>query len=1010
MNLKIKTAVLSAISAGALAGVMFASAQSAPACYQFTRNLSLGASGADVKALQQALNSKGFQVAASGAGSPGMETSYFGGLTKTAVIAWQNANSATVLAPWGLSQGTGFFGSSSRGAMNACSGNTNNNNNGNNNGGTVTNGSVSVSLSSSQPNNVLVQGQAHAKLADFTFTGTGIVTNVKLSRTGVSNNSALTNVYLYDGMTKLTDAASVLADGTINFNSGVGLFSVTGSKTISVYADIAGSTSGQSVGVALTGFTLSGSAQAAVSGLNGPSLPIGAANLATAKIATTSNQTQANVGDTNINIWSAGITIGDHNAWFNGASFRVNGSAASNALSNVKLYIDGVQVGNATNVDSNSRISFAGNVALNSGYHTLNVRADVANGAGDYVTVTLDQGSDILIQDAQLMGAYITPTDNSSAAINNWSGQNVNIQACQSGSSTCVIFTQDSTFIGNAASVTVGASNQVIGKFNISASGEPIKLQSATLDVKLAAGGVSTDAVTNVTVYVNGMAVSSGATIGLGTGSSSVALSNLGNIIVNPGQAASIEVRADLRNPNGTNIGNNNIKVTISNLSVQGQQSRNITSAPTQTSLQAVVNGSSATFTQTSSFSAIAATPNQQNVKIGSFTMSTGNSEGANVTQVDVTLAPSAGFDLSQISSITLNNGSQSYVRTVGSGTATTTSSFSLYDQVNSNSSKVYDVWANFSNASGSVAVSGKGYWTGQTTNTLASSTVAAVSTSFSNATLATTTLNSNSSKSQFVTSGSQMTSNFLVSSANAVNLTQVELKVSNAAAVAGVTVNGQTAISQGSGHYLVNLTSPIAVNSGFGSTLPVVVTFSPVTNTNSLSNTTTVVSLTYLGTDNANAYAGTSGAYTAIAGAATSNTFTSAIAIPTSVQVTSGSTINNGTAVKLGTITVQTNGTIKLNAIPFNIAVAQGGSATSTSIVLKNGGSTVTGTYASGVYTITSGDIVSGTVSYDVYGDVTGMTQSGSVSLSLGAPGSFSWNDSANNFTGTPGIANYGN
>lgn len=500
------------------------------------------------------------------------------------------------------------------------------------------------------------------------------------------------------------------------------------------------------------------------------------------------------------------------------------------------------------------------------------------------------------------------------------------------------------------------------------------------------------------------MAVSSGNTIGLGTGSSSVALSNLGNFIVNPGQSASIEVRADLRNPNGTNIGSNNIQATISSLVVQGQQSRNLSTAPNQTSLQAVVSGTTATFTKTSSFSPVAATPNQQNVKIGSFTMSTGNSEGVNLTQVDITLAPTGGFNLNQITSLTLNNGSQSYVRS-----AATTTTFSLYDTVGSNASQVYDVWANFSNASGSVAVTGKGYWTGQTTNTLASSTVAAGTTLFGNATLATTTLNSNSDKSQFVTGGSQMTSNFLVSSNNAVNLTTVELHVSNSAAVAGVTVGGQSAISQGSGNYQVNLTSPMAISSGFGTTVPVVVTFSPVTNTNGLSSATTSVALTYLGTDNANAYAGTQGAYTAIVGAATSNTFTSAIAIPTSVKVTtSGATVNNGTGVKVGTITVNTNGTLKLLAIPFNVAIPNSGTFATSSVVLKSG-STVAGGYNSGVFTITGGAIISGSTSYDVYVDITGMTSAGSVTTSLGADTSFSWSDSVSTLTGS-GIANYGN
>jgi len=85
----------------------------------FNRNLSFESRGADVLALQKILNQNPYtKIADSGLGSPGNETEYFGSLTKSAVIRYQELKKEEILTPSGLKTGTGFVGELTRAYLN----------------------------------------------------------------------------------------------------------------------------------------------------------------------------------------------------------------------------------------------------------------------------------------------------------------------------------------------------------------------------------------------------------------------------------------------------------------------------------------------------------------------------------------------------------------------------------------------------------------------------------------------------------------------------------------------------------------------------------------------------------------------------------------------------------------------------------------------------------------------------------------------------------------------------
>ncbi len=76
----------------------------------FVRNLTLGSEGEDVRVLQKFLNSRGFTISTTGAGSSGNESTYFGDLTREALARFQLQQ--------GIEPAVGFFGTITQALVN----------------------------------------------------------------------------------------------------------------------------------------------------------------------------------------------------------------------------------------------------------------------------------------------------------------------------------------------------------------------------------------------------------------------------------------------------------------------------------------------------------------------------------------------------------------------------------------------------------------------------------------------------------------------------------------------------------------------------------------------------------------------------------------------------------------------------------------------------------------------------------------------------------------------------
>jgi len=545
--------------------------------YTFTKTIKKGSYGPDVQAFQQVLNGSGYPVSSTGAGSPGNETMSFGSKTTAAAKLWQAANGlvadgvigaksravlnggmtststvpgcaagamyssttgapcsgSTVTLPAGCTSTAGY--STTTGQK--CDGTTST---------TVNSGAVSAMLASTNPaSSTLVAGQATADLLHLGFTGTGTVTNVVLKRIGVSADSTPSNVYLFDGAMRLTDAASVSNTGMVTFNNAAGLFTVNGAKTVAVKSDIAALTSGQTVGFQLVSFTVTGGS-ATTSTLSGNIHTIASSTLASVSAGTvTPSGATLNPG-AGVTVWQSTLTVSTRDVLMKRISLRNIGSATASAFSGFKLYVNGVQVGTASNVDANGYVTFdfmSNPVLLASGSRVVRLDADIVSGASRTVKFSLRQAADVDFVDSSF-GVNITPTSTP------WASSSDNTISGTSGGSLTI----EKDVTSPSTNVVNGANDAVLGVFKLTAYGEPIKVETLRVAYTGSANiDDDDDSLRNARIMIGGSQYGSTASLNETTDGTLAYTSYTLNYTVVPGTPVLLEVRADVYDGEGTN-------------------------------------------------------------------------------------------------------------------------------------------------------------------------------------------------------------------------------------------------------------------------------------------------------------------------------------------------------------------------------------------------------------------------------------------------------------------------
>jgi len=498
--------------------------------YQFNNDLTVGSTGADVDALQALLIAKGYLTAVSA------PTGYFGVLTQAAVAKFQAANGITPTA--------GYFGPKTRAFVNSMNVSTTTTTTGSypagctssagfspttgvscsattttttttTTGTTGTNTSVTapatgllVTLASDNPSsavNSLISssngGGSEARVpvlgVDFTAGDSGAVTlsQVQFNKIGVLSDSSINGAYLLQNGQVLAQYNSI-NNGVITF-SGLNL-QIPAGQTLDLQLAI-DPASGLSAGNSVS-FSLNAASQVTAWDVNNNAItPVGAfpfngntftvtqvtnPELATLAITSSSIATTVTAGTQGNIVGGWNFTVNNNLVWLKGIAFHVIGSANVSNLQNVKLMVNGTQVGpTLASVPANGVAYFNAASApgsLNTGSNNVQIFADVMGSPSDNFQFEVLNSYDVLAVDSQ----YNVPI-----AVTNTGGDGTEVFIQQG---TITMSQDSSTPTGNVA---VGQSGVTLAKFDIYAGGEAVKVK--WLDFALAFTGVTGGATIN---------------------------------------------------------------------------------------------------------------------------------------------------------------------------------------------------------------------------------------------------------------------------------------------------------------------------------------------------------------------------------------------------------------------------------------------------------------------------------------------------------------------------------
>jgi len=646
-----------ATTGGAIVGV--------PADFTFSKALYAGMSATDVKYLQIVLNSNAAtKLAASGAGSPGSETLYFGPITKAAVIKFQELYASEVLASWGLTKGTGYVGQTTRDKLNSlletAAGEepADDEEPADGEEPVVTGDGLTVAFASDNPGATTIVSDSTGEATDsaqsmIPFLKVKLtngdasavkVTQINFKRSGIAADADLSQAYLCEGDTVLAEYES-FSSAVLVFSSSAGLVTIPAgsSKTITLKADLANdTTAGKTIRFSIDSSSDVVSDASVVSGSFGlvgnymstaVTTDVGQLTVSTTTAAGGTVDPQDGLEVYNLNLAGA-----DQKLEVRKIKFTNIGSTAASDLANFKLYDGGTQIGNTIeNMDAAKTITFDltdSALVIDKGItKNLHLRADIVSGTNRTFQFSIQEITDISVYDTGY-GIYVKPNK-----LDSWTVFQMTASTINTGK-----LTMTRSASSPSTNVALGATNVTVAEFDLKATGEAAKITTMVVRVY---GTVSTDDLYQGKIYFDGSQKSTTDTILVSNDTDVITGENsftFGNTFIVPADGAthSLKIIADIKKGDGTAYsGSENFTIKISSVTAVGKTSLATVSVGTVTGHQLTITSGTLSAAKNETYpnwssSLSTGVAGATEALVGSFVVTAGASEGADITSVKV--------------------------------------------------------------------------------------------------------------------------------------------------------------------------------------------------------------------------------------------------------------------------------------------------------------------------------------------------------------------------------------